>query len=413
MGAAIILLPSITFFSSVEESGRATEVVERVLFSGGAIVAYKHPVYDPSPTWRISIKLHNYITCEEDLSAYVNSRTNALNELLHSLEQNEKLWLTVTFKDPLEPTEFKNLYENYLAEGSKLDESAIIVENETSGILETIVLNAPSPDYLEEFITYPKEGLKTIGVVSFDALVKADVADAFKQDPRTLLVDPQECLTIRALARKYSLKGFKVNVDRPPILVKVFTPEETFSLVNEGELLDDPFKYDRWRLCFVGKVGDLDLVEDFFFKLGEKLLVCYKYYEIDLSEQIAAEDIKNGDYVIVIGTFLPKERSILYADKIEKVKQDYPSALTVDRLLSNATDYDKQLVQVFGRVSDLGDLEGPFFRLDGKIMVCYIHDNIDLHLQISEVQNRDPMIVTGIFYYDEMTLYAQNIRPSK
>jgi len=412
VGVAMVLLPPMIFNSSFDESGRVTEVVERVLFPGGAIVVYKHPIYDSDPAWSLSIKVHNYITCEEDLLVYVNSRTTALNELLSSLSPDDKIWVTVTFKESLEPADFKNLYEHYLAQSDRLDQSAIIVENEASGELETITLNAPSPDYLEEFITYPKKGLKTMGVISFDALVKADVAKTLKQDARILLVDPQECLTIRGLVKKYSQMGFKVTVDRPPILVKVFEPESTWGSTTIEELLTNPSKYNRWRLYFIGKISDLSFFEDAPFKLDEKLLVCYKYCGIDLSEQIAAEDIKNGDYAIVIGTFF-KEHSTLYADKIEKVKQDYPLALTVDELHANSAKYDGQTVQVFGRVSDLGYLEEPFFKLDGKLLICYIHNNTNLQSQLNGVQNGDPMIVTGMFRYDGMTLYAEHIRPSK
>lgn len=416
--AAIVLLPQILFpsvfrlFSYVDESGRVTEVVERMPFPGGAIVVYKHPVDYPHPTWYISIKVHNYITSEEDLLAYVNSRTNALDELLNSLSINRKVQITVTFKEPLEPSDFKNLYENYFAESEGPNHSAIIVKNETSGKLETIILSAPSPEYLEEFMTYPKEGLKMISVISLEAFLEANVVKSVTQDPRILLIDPQEGRTVRGLEEKYSLMGFDVTVDRPPILVRVFQPELTWSATTIENLLTDPSKYNHWRLYFIGNVSDLDSVENTFFKLNDKLLVSYKCYGIDLSEQIATEDIKNGDCVKVVGTFF-QERSALYADKIEKVKEAYSLPLTADELLADASRYDGQTVQVFGRVNDFGYMEDPFFELDGKLLVCYRYDNIDLSSQIGEVQDGDPMIVIGIFYHNDMTLYARHIRPSK
>jgi len=410
--AAVVLLPPIALFSNIDESGRVTEVVERMLFLGGAIVVYKHPVYDPHPTWYVSIKVHNYITSEEDLLAYVSSRAGALNELLNILSMDRKLQVTMTFKEPLEPSDFKNLYENYFAESDGPNHSAIIVENETSGKLETIILNAPSPDHLEEWLIYPKEGLRMISVISFEAFLKANVVKSLTQDPRILLVDPQECLAVRGLVEKYSLTGFKVTVDRPPLLVRVFESELTWGATTIEGLLANPSKYDRWRLYFIGNVSNLSLSEGAFFKLNEKLLICYKYYGIDLSEQIATEGIENGDYVKAVGTFF-QEHLTFYADKIEKVKQDYPSTLIVDELLAGTTGYDGQTVEVFGRVSDFGYMEGSFFKLDRKLLVCYRYDSIDLSLQISKVQNGDPMIVMGTFYRDDMTLYAENIRPSK
>ena len=411
-GVAVFLLPPPGFFSNLDESGRATEVVERLMFPGGAIVVYKYPVDLPRPTWYIRIKIHNYITCEDDLSAYVNSRTTALNELLYSLNPDDKIWITVTFKEPVEPADFRNFYENHLAASERLDRSAIIVENEASEELQTIILNAPAPDYLEEFVTYPKEGLKMTGVISFDALTEVNVARILTQDSRILLIDPQECLTLRGLVEKYGLKGFNVTVDRPPILVRVFESELTYGVATTHGLLANPSKYDRSRLYITGKVSALGLLEDPFFKLNEDLLVCYKYDGIDLYEQIASQDINNGDYVILVGTFF-LERAMLYVDTIEKVKQDYQLTLTVDELLDNAAQYDGQTLQVFGRASDLGNLEGPLFRLDGKIFVCYAYDNVDLYSYISKVRNGDPIIVIGFFHYDNVTLYARHIRASK
>jgi len=416
VGVAMVLFPPMIFSSSFDESGRVTEVVERVLFPGGAIVVYKNPIHE-APKWYISIKLHNYITCEEDLLAYVNSRTNALNELLKSLSANEKLQITATFKEPLEPTDFKNLYGNYYfaeSDGNGPNRLAINVKNETSGRLEIFILDGPSSEFFEEIITHPIKGhLRMINVISFEAFVRVDAVKNLVKDPRILLVDPKECLTIRGLMRKYSLQGFEVTVDRPPLLIGHFGPEGIWGwYAGIDELLSSPSKYDRWRLYFVGKVSDLALPEGTSFNLDEKLPVCYKYCKVDLSEQIITEGITNGDYVIVIGTFF-QERSTLYADAIKKVERDQPTTLTADELLSNVAKYDGQSVQVFGRVSDLGYLDGPFFKLDGQLLICYIYNSTNLQSQLNGVQNGDPMIVTGVFRYDGMTLYAEHIRPSK
>lgn len=61
-------------------------------------------------------------------------------------------------------------------------------------------------------------------MISFEAFARVDVAETLAEDPRILLVDPQECLTVRWLVTKYSLMGFKVTVDRPPILIRVSEP---------------------------------------------------------------------------------------------------------------------------------------------------------------------------------------------
>ena len=408
VGVAIVLFPPLMFNSSFDESGRVTEVVERILFPGGAIVVYKNPIYE-APKWYISIKVHNYITSEEDFSAYVNSRTKALNELLQSLSSEDKVQVTITFKEPLKPDDFKNFYENYLTESEGPNHSAIIVENKTSQELKTIIINTPSIDFLEEWLTQPKENLKMVGVTSYEAFLNVEVVKNLAQHPKVLLVDPQKCLTIRQLVTKYTSMGFKVTIDRPPILISVFEPELTYTTINIDELLANTPKYDRWRFYLAGKVSNLN---DRFFKLNEKLLVCYKYYGADPSKRIVSENIKNEDYVVVIGTFF-KENSTLYADKIEKAQQDQPSTLTVGELLASPTKYDGQTVQVFGKVSDLEAIEGPFFKLNGELLICYIYGNTNLQSQLSGVENGDPMVVVGTFHYDSMTLYAEHIRPSK
>ena len=214
---AVVLLPPVAFKSSSDESGRVTEVVEKVEFPGGAIVVYKHPyMYGYPKDVIISIGVHPYITSEDDLLAYVNSRTKALNELLNSISTNENVHVIVTFKEPLERTDFVNLWRDYL---EKPLEYAIIVENETSGDLGILVLGMPShdePDFME-YLTNPK-GFKLVSVIGFEALVKADVAENFKQDSRILLVDPYKCLTTWGLVEKYSSRGFHVTVTGDNIL---------------------------------------------------------------------------------------------------------------------------------------------------------------------------------------------------
>jgi hypothetical protein len=286
------------------------------------------------------------------------------------------------------------------------------LENETNGEIETVILNAPSLDYLEEFTAYPKEDLKIIGVISVQALLRVNILKTLKQDSRILLIDPQECLTIRELVKKYTNMGFLVIVDEPPILVRVFEPELTCETTNVEDLLANPSEYDRRRLYIAGKVSALSLPESSFFVLNEKVMIYYKYFEIDLTEQIIAEGIKNEDYVTIVGTFF-QERSTLYAHRVKKVKEDHPPTLTIDKLLNNAAEYDGQTVQVFGTVTDLKYSDEATFQLDGKIKICYIHDNVDLQSQISEVEKGDPIIVTGVFHCDDMILYAEHIRPSK
>mgnify|MGYP001112626446 CR=1 FL=1 len=215
--AAVTLLPPILSLSSShdETEGWVPKELERISFPGGNIVVL-WVRYNPWEKGYISIYTEVHITSENDLLTYVNSRTIALNQLLDSIGQNENIFVTVTFSEPLAQMDFVNLWRNYL---EKPLDSAIIVENETSGEQGTLVLGMPSHDEprFMEYFTNPK-GFKLVSVVAFKALVKANVAKTFEQDSRILLVDPQACLTIRWLINKYSLWGFEVTAQMPPFL---------------------------------------------------------------------------------------------------------------------------------------------------------------------------------------------------
>jgi len=189
--------------------------LERISFPGGDIVVRKIQ-YNPSMKAYISIHIETHISSEDELLVYVNSRASALDELLNSISPDEKIYVTITFKDTLGQMDFIDLWRDYL---EKPLDYAIIVKNETSGELGTLVLGMPShdePSFMEYF-TNPK-GFELVSVIAFQALVRVDVAKTFKQDSRILLVDPQEWLTIRGLVDKYNPLGFDVTVEIPPFL---------------------------------------------------------------------------------------------------------------------------------------------------------------------------------------------------
>ena len=216
--ASVTLLPLTSFFQSSHDDPEdwwMPKELERISFPGGDLVVRKIQ-YNPSMKAYISVHIETHISSEDELLAYVNSRASALNELLNSISPDEKIYVTVTFKDTLGQMDFIDLWRDYL---EKPLDYAIIVKNETSGELGTLVLGMPShdePSFIEYF-TKPK-GFKLVSVIAFQALVKVDIAKTFKQDSRILLVDPQECLTIRGLVNKYNFLGFDVIVEIPPFL---------------------------------------------------------------------------------------------------------------------------------------------------------------------------------------------------
>jgi len=130
-------------------------------------------------------------------------------------------------------------------------------------------------------------------------------------------------------------------------------------------------------------------------------------------------EVSGPAYIDMWGQYVRLKHAVAwvshYPSQASQSYEQYASItpLTVDELLANSLKYDGQMVHVFGRVSDIGHLQGAFFKLDGTLLVCYIHNNINLQLQISEVENGDPMIVNGVFNHDDTVVYAENIRPSK
>lgn len=93
------------------------------------------------------------------------------------------------------------------------------------------------------------------------------------------------------------------------------------------------------------------------------------------------------------------------------------SSVSIDELLGNPSKYHRYRIHVFGTVCDLGLLKGPFFKLDGKLLVCYAYDEVDLYpTNIKDrISNGDYVSVIGRFFFEEeveghhSTLYAEKI----
>lgn len=333
---AVASLPPL-LFSKTDESGWVPREIERINFPGGAIVV-RHIQYGPFNKGYISIHIEAQLTSEEALSAYVDSRTNALNMLFNSISPDFMIEAAVTFKAPLEPAEFASLYEASLV---KFSDYAVIVTDEETGTkgMEIFCHQTLGTEFTEN-LAHIKEGYRLNGIIGVDALIKAEATRLLQSDSRVLLIDPKGDPIANEVAEKYRSMSFSVEVLGPAYI-------------------------DMWG----------------------------QYVRL-----------KHG--VAWVSSY-PAPSSQPY--------EEYASInpLTVNELLANSLKYDGKVVHVFGRVSDLGHLEGAFFKLDGTLLVCYIHNNVNLQSQISEVQNGDPMIVTGVFNHESTRVYADNIRPSK
>ena len=81
--------------------------------------------------------------------------------------------------------------------------------------------------------------------------------------------------------------------------------------------------------------------------------------------------------------------------------------VSIDELCNNPSTYHEQRVTVSGTVSELGLVKGPYFMLDEKIWVCYLHE--EASVDISNVENGDYVTVTGRFWSID-TIYAEEIQ---
>jgi hypothetical protein len=211
--AAITFLPSISFLK-VDESGWVPREIERTSFPGGDIVV-REMRYNPFEKGYISICIEAHISSEENLIAYANSRTNALNALLDTIGGGDSLIeAVITFKNPIKPEELVSLCETSLV---KLGEYAIIVTGEKTDTKGAGVLWFPRPQDpgLMQNLTSIKEGYRLEGIIAVECYIKAETARILQFDSRILLIDPMEDPTLLEIKNKFDSKGFDVQVERP------------------------------------------------------------------------------------------------------------------------------------------------------------------------------------------------------
>ncbi|MEM3696909.1 MAG: hypothetical protein QXQ94_05310 [Candidatus Bathyarchaeia archaeon] len=209
---AMAFLPSI-FFSNFDESVWSPKEIERISFLGGDIVV-REMHYNPREKGYISIHIEAHITSEENLTAYVNSRTNALNALLDTLTADSLIEVFITFKNPLKPEDLKSLCETSLV---KLGGYAVIVTDKKAGTKCAGVLWFPRPqdsDFIQN-LTSIREGYTLEGIVAVECYIKAKAVRILQSDLRILLIDPVEDLMIGEIKEKYKSMGFSVQVERP------------------------------------------------------------------------------------------------------------------------------------------------------------------------------------------------------
>lgn len=202
--ASVFVVPLI--LSNGEVDGWvSSKQIEQVSFPGGNIVVYENR-QSPQDRGYLTVTVKGNVTSQENLAAYVTSRTNALNTLLETATTNSTIEAIITFKDPMNPEGFASLVETSV---EKLGEYAIILTDETTNTKSTEVLWFPRPQEADftQNITSIKEGYNLEGIIAFECYIKAEAAKSLQSDPKVLLIDPLEDPTVLEIKKDYESKG--------------------------------------------------------------------------------------------------------------------------------------------------------------------------------------------------------------
>lgn len=192
----------INVYGDPEEVAWMLEIKE---FPGGGIVVRKF-----SSTERVTIRVESNIESEEDLIAYVNSRTQAMLELIDTVDPFEYIPVTITFKTLLKPINYITLSKAF---GIKVLEYSFVCEKGLGGRLlgETEQLY----DWNFEKIIEEARDDKVIGIIAIKGLLQAGKISPLQRNPRVLLIDPKEDLDVQELVEKYEPEASQVTVEYP------------------------------------------------------------------------------------------------------------------------------------------------------------------------------------------------------
>lgn len=156
----------------------------------------------------------------------------------------------------------------------------------------------------------------------------SDVFDVQKTERGIALVSKEGFVLVglriyRDYGEEFGLKLVKVTVDLLNMEVKMIDespetrkPKVHEELISTDELIGDPSKYQGQVVRVSGVVSSLGLLRGPYFKLDEKVVVCYLYDETNIYPTQIKDKIQNGNRVVVTGKFVG---DIIYAEKVEKV----------------------------------------------------------------------------------------------
>jgi len=186
--------------------------VDRVSFPGGAIVVRQNS-QSSSDKGYITISVEANLDSEENLNAFVKSRTSALNSLLDSVAPNTAIETIITFIDPISPEDFVSIVQNSI---EKPGEYAIVLTNETTGTSSSEIpwSTRPQEAGFAQNLTSTFEGFKLEGIIAFECYIRADAARNLLSNPKVLLIDPFEDPQILGIKQSYESRGFYVQTER-------------------------------------------------------------------------------------------------------------------------------------------------------------------------------------------------------
>jgi hypothetical protein len=188
---------------SIDDGWGARRVIERVGFSGGDIVVWKYSQSSADKGY-IILDVEANITSQDDLSAYIDSRTKGLNQLLE--DTNSTFEAIVTFKAPMSPEEFVHWCDGSV---EKAGDCAVVLAD---GASRVFFLEGGAQGILD--ITDLKADSNLGGVMAVGCYLQPQQARNLQSNPKVLLVEPLEDAQMRQIIAHYQAEGFSAQVQR-------------------------------------------------------------------------------------------------------------------------------------------------------------------------------------------------------
>ena len=147
---------------------------------------------------------------KDSLVAYINSRTDALDDVIKESNPNAYIPVTMTFNAPFSPLTYAAFCKSHKLEPVYYR----FVSTLGSGI--SVVTNPEKPfrwDLAKDLWEKRKDVI--LGVTAVYGLVKVKSINALKSNPRVLLTDPKEDLVVQEYIDFYSQYGEEIAVEYP------------------------------------------------------------------------------------------------------------------------------------------------------------------------------------------------------